>query len=495
MDIGIPSPSADRSGDSIHASVLSEKGQLQQPAQSRTFSATLKDAAQNISMEESPRPSESGEPIEPIPSSDAEKQAVIALVVEAALVSAPLVFDHQTVSSPEAGHADPAQNVQRSPLPGVESVLPQSQNVSQVEIQGAGTEGQEGAASEAVSPTSTDGLSRSALQSPVIPGQSSEVSVMMPKQTVSQTTDESLVWNDRVAHAGLSSTPLNPPSSHSLAPSALPQDSLTSDQGATYFMEHQGARNVLDAVDMNGGGQPLERPGTVSQPSMVAQEQESEETTLLGEVLTVPVVGASEGRGQDPFWADAQGAGEWTMVDSGESKAPGSVRQDNQSSFFNGQLASARQAQSPAEGQNSSAVTPSALLEEDHSVMMTSGSGKAQAVHVELPAHDSGLLSVRISMTDQMVHTQFTTDRNDLGALLLTRQDQLQHTLMKSGLELGQFQVHVDQQNRQEALPDRQSRRNSEGFEQQTASQDHKHETPNRERPNHSSSRTLSLFA
>lgn len=493
MDIGIHSSSVDLSGDSIHGSALSEKGQLQQPAQSGTFSATLKNAAQNISMEESPRPSESGDPIEPIPSSDAEKQAVIALVVEAALMSAPLVFDHQTVSSPEAGHAEPARNDQRSPLLGVESVLPQSQNVSQVEIQGAGTEGQEGAMSEAVSPTSTDGLSRLALQSPIIPGQSSEVSVMMPKQTVSQTTDESLVWNDRVAHADLSSTPLNPPSSHSLAPSTLPQDSLTSDQGATYFMEHQGARNVLGAVYMNGGGQPLERPGTVIQPSMVAQEQEAEETTLLGEVLTVPVVGASEGRGQDPFGADAQEAGEWTMVDSGESKAPGSVRQDNQSSFFNGQFASARQAQSPAEGQNSSAVAPSALLEEDHSVMMTSG--KAQAVHVELPAHDSGPLSVRISMTDQMVHTQFTTDRNDLGALLLTRQDQLQHTLMKSGFELGQFQVHIDQQGKQEALPDRQSRRNGEASEQQTASQDHKHETPNRERPNHGPARTLSLFA
>jgi flagellar hook-length control protein FliK len=114
---------------------------------------------------------------------------------------------------------------------------------------------------------------------------------------------------------------------------------------------------------------------------------------------------------------------------------------------------------------------------------------------VELPAHDSGPLTVRISMTDQMVHTQFTTDRNDLGALLLTRQDQLQHTLMKSGIELGQFQVHIDQQGKQETLPDRQSRRNGEASEQQTASQDHKHETPNRERPNHGPARTLSLFA
>ena len=126
---------------------------------------------------------------------------------------------------------------------------------------------------------------------------------------------------------------------------------------------------------------------------------------------------------------------------------------------------------------------------------MTLPSGKAQIVHVELPTYDSGPLTVRISMTDQTVHTQFTTDRNDLGALLLTRQDQLQQTLNKSGLELGQFQVHVDQQGKQEALPDRQSRRNSEGSEQPTTSQDHKHDTQHQARPNHSSSRTLNLFA
>ena len=167
MDIGIHSPSADRSVDSIHASALSEKGQLQQSAQSGTFSATLKDAAQNISREQSPGHSESDDPIEPIPSSDAEKQAVIALVVGAALAPASLVLGLQAVSSPEAGCAERAQNVQSSSSPGVEAVLPLSQNMSQVEIQGAGTEGQEGAVTETVLPTSTDGLSRSALQSAV----------------------------------------------------------------------------------------------------------------------------------------------------------------------------------------------------------------------------------------------------------------------------------------------------------------------------------------
>ncbi|HSL03254.1 MAG TPA: flagellar hook-length control protein FliK, partial [Nitrospiraceae bacterium] len=139
--------------------------------------------------------------------------------------------------------------------------------------------------------------------------------------------------------------------------------------------------------------------------------------------------------------------------------------------------------------------TAQALLGEDHSAMITSTSGKAQAVHVELPSHDSGPLSVRISMTDQMVHTQFTTDRNDLGALLFTRQDQLQQNLAKSGLELGQFQVHIDQQGRQEALPDRQSRQNGGASEQQPKSQDHNQPAHDRERPIHRPSRVLSLFA
>jgi flagellar hook-length control protein FliK len=98
-------------------------------------------------------------------------------------------------------------------------------------------------------------------------------------------------------------------------------------------------------------------------------------------------------------------------------------------------------------------------------------------------------------MTDQMVHTQFTTDRNDLGALLMGRQDQLQQSLAKSGLELGQFQVHIDQRNQQESLQDRQPRRNGETPEQQPASQDRTQQAQDRERPNYRPQRALSLFA
>jgi Flagellar hook-length control protein FliK len=503
MDIEIRSPSADRSGASLNVSALSEKGQLQQPAQSGTFSATLKDAAQNISREKASEYSESDDPIEPIPSPDAEKQPVIALVMEGTLAATSLAPDLQVVSSPEAGHAARTQNVQRSSLPGVESVLPLSQNASQVEIQGAAAEGQKGAVSEAVSPTRADGFSGSVLQPTIVPGQSGEAPAMTPKQTVSQTTGDSPVWSGRVAQADFSFGPINQPSSHSLAPSTLPQDSPISDQGTIPLMEHQEARNVLAAAYANGGGQSLERPGTGIQPSAVIQEQEAEETTLLGQPLTVPVVGDSEGRGQDPFGADAQGTEGGAFFHEMDSGASELATHETQSSFFNGQFASARQAQSSVNGERVSALSPpvdqlktaQAPLGEAHVENITSASGKAQTVHLELPSHNSGPLSVRISMTDHTVHTQFTTDRNDLGAFLFMRQDQLQQNLAKSGLELGQFQVHIDQQGRQEALPDRQSRRNGGGFEQQPAPQDHHQQAQDRDRPAHRPSRALSLFA
>ena len=108
-------------------------------------------------------------------------------------------------------------------------------------------------------------------------------------------------------------------------------------------MEHQGARNVLEVAYMNGGGQSLERPGTVIQPSMVAQEQEAEET-VLGQALTAPIVGVGEGSGQDPFGADAQGTEGRAFLYAMDRGALESVTHDSQSPFFHGHFTSARQA-------------------------------------------------------------------------------------------------------------------------------------------------------
>jgi flagellar hook-length control protein FliK len=136
-----------------------------------------------------------------------------------------------------------------------------------------------------------------------------------------------------------------------------------------------------------------------------------------------------------------------------------------------------------------------AFLGEDHSATMTSAPGRAQTVHVELPSHDSGPLSVRISMTDQTVHTQFTTDRNDLGALLLTRQDQLQQNLTKSGLELGQFQVHIDQQGQQEAPPEWQSCRQGEARGDNRPPHQSEQQDQDKKRQHTRSTQALSVFA
>jgi len=286
-------------------------------------------------------------------------------------------------------------------------------------------------------------------------------------------------------------------------PSIPPPGSSVSGQTPVPLLEGQGEQNPLSAVSVKEVLYSLDRPSTEVQLSAKLQEQVIEEPALTGRPVSASVIGDSEGKGQNPFEADAQGAGEGAFFDYRETGAPESVIRDNQSSLFNSQFAPARQVQSTIDGERSSGVTPptdqlktaQAFLGEAPAVNVTSASGKAQTVHVELPSHDSGPLSVRIFMTDQTVHTQFTTDRNELGALLFTRQDQLQHNLAKSGLELGQFQVHVDQQGKQEAFPDRQSRRNGEALEQQTSSQGHNQEPQDQERPNHRPLRALSLFA
>jgi flagellar hook-length control protein FliK len=98
-------------------------------------------------------------------------------------------------------------------------------------------------------------------------------------------------------------------------------------------------------------------------------------------------------------------------------------------------------------------------------------------------------------MTDQTVHTQFTTDRSDLGQFLLTRQDQLQQNLTKSGLELGQFQVHIDYHGQQEAPPEWQSRRQGEAREDNRPPHQAEQQDQDRKQQHARSTQALSVFA
>ena len=499
MDIGLLIPPAGCSAAQPSSCALSEKGQFQQPSKSGTFSALLKDAALNIDDEQTPALSDADDSIEPAPSTETDDHAAETALSGIAVAALIHVRDLLEVVSIVADKTESLQNSMGGTLQSMESIPLLPQGLSVISLHDDGTLGHEPVSADPPQPGTTDSPIDSRLQPVIAHDQSSETPAT---QKGSRSQDVPPIRNGRSAPVDLAPAPLEEPSGDSALPSTPPPGSLISDQWPSPVIENQGARNVLSAAFLNAVVQSLDRPSPETQPSTIIQEQGAQETTLLGQDLSVPVIGESR-EGQDPFGADAQGAGDGTFFHSWESAAPESVTRGNQSAFFNGQFTSARQEQSSPQGEGSSVVTSTGdqlkmaqpFLGEDHSATMTAAPGKAQTVHMELPSHDSGPLSVRISMTDQTVHTQFTTDRNDLGTLLLTRQDQLQQNLTKSGLELGQFQVHIDQRGQQEAFPDRQSRRNGGASEQQTASQDQGQRAHDREQPNHRPPRALSLFA
>ncbi len=500
MGIGFLIPPSDCSSASTNSNVLSETSQLQQPTQSGTFSALLKDVAQNLSDAQLPPFANTDDPIEPAPSMETDDHATGSAFSGIAVASYVAMQDLPAAASPMADKAESLEGSTKIQLQSVESTPLLPQGVTVVALSDNRTVRTEPVPVDLLKPRTTDSFSNSLPKPALDLDRSGETSA---RQEGARTTDGVPIRNDRSTPVALPPVPLEQPFDNATLPIKPLPGALITDQGPAHVMEGQGAKIILSATSVHGGEQSIDRTSAGVQPLAMVQEQGSQQTTLPGQSLSVPVIGVSGGGEQDPFGTDAQEAGDGTFFRFGESGTPESVTRGNQSQLFNGQFSSAMQAQSSAPGEGSSVVTPAAdrlkmtqaFLSEDHSAAVTAAPGKVQSVHVELPAHDSGPLSVRISMTDQMVHAQFTTDRNDLGALLFTRQDQLQQNLAKSGLELGQFQVHIDQRSQQEPLPDRQSRRNGEAPEQQPASQDRNQHAQDRERQNHRPQRALSLFA
>ena len=499
MDIGLLISQAGCSAASTCSSSLTEQGQLQQPAQNGTFSSLLNEVAQSLSDEQPPPFSHADDPIEPVPSTETNDQATGAALSGIASASCIVVQDLPVEASPVADKAASLEDSTKIQLQSFESIPLLTQGVTVVALSDDRTIRTEPVPVDLLKPRPLDS-SIDSLPQPVLDrDRSGEIPA---RQVGARTTDE-LPVNGRSVPIALSPAALEQPSGNATLPVKQPPGYLITDQGPAPGMEDQGAKTLIPAASVYVGGQSLERPSAGVHSLAMVQEQGVQQTRLTGQALVIPVIGNSEGGEQDSFGTDAQGAGDGTFFRFGENGAPESVTRGNQSQFLNGQFTSALQAQSSPQGEGSSVVTPAAdrlkmaqaFLGEDHSAAVTSASGKVQSIHVELPAHDSGPLSVRISMTDQMVRAQFTTDRNDLGALLYTRQDQLQQNLAKSGLELGQFQVHIDQRGQQESLPDRQPRRNGEAPEQQPASQDRNQQAQDRERQNHRPPRALSLFA
>ena len=476
-------PSAGSLTASLSWNALVEKGQVTQPAQS-------------VAGEEGVFSSESEEATALSQSVDAENQAASVFVIEDPLAMRSAVIDPQAISIAEVDRTDFAQNAQRFSLLGVELSPLVAQNAHVSETHEAGVAGEVSAGTVAAQSAMTNLPRHSTLPLAAGRGQSGDALAVPPNQPALQITKAFPSQSGRSTPIDRTPAPVEQSSGNPILSGMPLLDSLVADQSPSRDMENQEPLNGLFVAAV------VDRLSTGVQPSAKVQAQGSQEITLPGQSAPVPVMDQNGEGGNDPFGADAQGTGEETFFHSRENGISESVTRGNQSTFFSGQFTSAQQAQSSSTT-SFGAIQPEdhlkmmqALFEEDRSAARTATTfGRAQIVHMDLPFHDSGPLSVRISMTDQTVHTQFTTDRNELGSLLMGRQDQLQHTLTKAGLELGQFQVHIDQQGRQEAFPDRQSGRNGDASEQQPVSQEHPQHPQDREQLNRRPARGLSLFA
>jgi len=342
-----------------------------------------------------------------------------------------------------------------------------------------------------------------AQQPPLDPAQAPEVPATELKQTVPRVTEESSIRSGGSATVDLGPVPLKPSPADPTLPSTPPIGSLIPDQAPSPVVEIQDAKNLLVAASVNGAVHtPLDRPSTGIQQPIIVSDQGTQGTTPLGQSLSTMMMGEQERGQEESSGADGQGQGEATLLRSRTTGTLESSGRDNQSPQFIDQFTTARQNQSSSSGEGAPTVTPAAeqlkmtqaFFAEDRS-SHTAVPGTAHTVHMDLPTHDSGPLSVRISVTDQMVHTQFTTDRSDLGQFLLARQDQLHQDLSKSGLELGQFHVHVDRHGQQGAPSEGQSRRQGETKgdsppQQQAAQQDQE-----QKRQHARSIQALSVFA
>lgn len=119
---------------------------------------------------------------------------------------------------------------------------------------------------------------------------------------------------------------------------------------------------------------------------------------------------------------------------------------------------------------------------------------RTQSVQFDLAPADFGQLRVRVVLSDRTIHTHMSTDRAELGQMLTGQQEQLSTQLTAAGLDLGRFQVQVDQERTNHSGEEWQSQAHNGTSHQQ---RDPRQQDPTQEPPVPSQRRTgiLSLFA
>jgi hypothetical protein len=105
---------------------------------------------------------------------------------------------------------------------------------------------------------------------------------------------------------------------------------------------------------------------------------------------------------------------------------------------------------------------------------------RTQSVQFDLSPADFGQLRVRVVLSDHTIHTHMSTDRAELGQMLTGQQEQLSAQLSTAGLDLGRFQVHVDQDRTNQSGQNGQSQAHQGPSQQrrESRSQDTPHDAP-----------------
>jgi hypothetical protein len=116
------------------------------------------------------------------------------------------------------------------------------------------------------------------------------------------------------------------------------------------------------------------------------------------------------------------------------------------------------------------------------------------AVQFDLAPADFGQLRVRLVLSDHTVHTHLSTDRAELGQMLTSQQEQLGTQLSAAGLDLGRFQVQVDQGRTNHSGQEWQSQSQGGTSQQQRDSRQQEH-SPEAPVPSQKRTGVLSLFA
>ena len=69
-----------------------------------------------------------------------------------------------------------------------------------------------------------------------------------------------------------------------------------------------------------------------------------------------------------------------------------------------------------------------------------------RSVVLDVAQPDLGHVSIRVAMTNDVVHTHLSADRPEVGQFLVNGQDRLQAAFQANGLDMGQFRVDIDRQ-------------------------------------------------